>query len=97
MIVKYLRQLMEMSDLSELSFRCRSVCFTTFSGNEKCLQNFNVMEYPPHASNELSPTIDAVGVLGIKCVIGVLNLMPESGYSACAMKFNLSCMVLFTR
>ncbi len=88
---------MEMSDSSELSFRCRSVCFTTFSGKEKCHQNFNVMEYPPHASNKLSPMIDAIGVLGIKWAIGVLNLMLESGFSACAMKFNLSRMVLFMR
>jgi hypothetical protein len=44
-----------------------------FSGKERCHQNFNVMEYPPHASNKLLPRIDAVGVLGIKCTIGVLN------------------------
>ena len=30
MTVNYSRQLMEMKDSSELSFRCRSVCLTTF-------------------------------------------------------------------
>ncbi len=88
---------MEMKDSSKLSFRCRSIFFTTFLGKEKCHQNFNVIEYPPHASSELSPTIDAVGDLGMRWAIGVSNLMPKSGFSASAKKFNSFGIVLFTR
>jgi hypothetical protein len=66
MIVKYSRQLMEIKDSSKLSFRCRSVCFTTFLGKEECHQIFSVIEYPPHASSELSPTIDDVGALEMR-------------------------------
>ena len=74
--MKYLRQLIEMNDLSELSLRCRSVLSTTFDGKVKCHQNFRVIEYPPHARSKLSPMIDAVGILGMRCAIGVLNLIP---------------------
>jgi hypothetical protein len=88
---------MEIKDSSKLSFRCRSIFFTTFLGKEKCHQNFSVIEYPPHASSELSPTIDAVGDLGMRWAIGVSNLMPDFGFSASAMKSNSSHIVLFTR
>ena len=97
MIVTYSTQLMEMNSLSELSFKCKSFCFTRFSGKERCHQNFEAIEYPPHVSRELLPTIDVVGVLRIRCAIGLSNLIPESGLSASAMKFNLLRMVLFTR
>ncbi len=62
---------MEMEAWSELSFRCKRVFTTTLSGKEKCHQNFNATEYPPHVSKELSPTIDVVGVLGMRWAIGV--------------------------
>ena len=68
--------------------RCRSVLLTTFDGNVKCHQKFWVIEYPPHARSKLSPMIDAVGVLEMGCVIGVTNLIPESGFKASAKKFN---------
>ena len=48
-----------------------------------------MIEYPPHAVRELSPMISAVGILGIRCAIGVSKLIPESGDNASEMKFTL--------
>jgi len=86
-----------MNDSSEFSLRCRSVLSTMFDGKMKCHQNLRVIEYPPQARSKLSPTMDAVGVLGMRCAIGVSNLIPESGLSATERKFNSSHIVLFTR
>jgi len=78
MIVTYSRQLIEMKVSSLLSSRCSSVLWVTSSGNAICHQNSSVIEYPPHAVRELSSMISAVGILGIRCAIGVSKLIPES-------------------
>jgi hypothetical protein len=53
MIVRYLRQLIEMNNLSELSLRCRSVLSTTFDGKVRCHQNLREIEYPPQLVDTL--------------------------------------------
>ena len=78
--------MIEINDSSELSLRCRSVLSTMFDGKMKCHQNYRVIEYLPQARSELSPTMDAVGVLGMRCAISVSNLIPESGLSATKRK-----------
>ncbi len=97
MIVTYSRQLMEMNLSSELSLRCKSILSTTSFGNKRCYQKFRVVEQPPHATRELSPKIDAVGILGVKCEIGVSNLIFESDEGAWEMKFSTSHIVELTR
>jgi hypothetical protein len=96
-MVTYFKQLIEMNVLSELSLRCKSVPSTTSFGNKRCQQNCRVIELPPHATSELSPMMDAVGILGIKCAIGVSNLIPDSGDKAEDRKFNSSRIVRLTR
>jgi hypothetical protein len=96
-MVTYSSQLIEMNDLSELFFRCKSVLLITSFGKDRCHQNFKVIELPPYASKELSPMIYAVGVLGIKCAMGVSNFIPESGDTAWDRKVSTSRIVQFTR
>ena len=66
---------------------------------QECWLNYFLREreVPIESQGELSPMMDAVGILGIKCAIGVSNLIPESGDKACEMKINSSCIVEFTR
>jgi hypothetical protein len=93
MMITYSKQLMETKVESELFFMKRRVCSTTFLGNVKCHQNPKVTEYPLQDIKELSPTIDAFGVLGIKWAMGVLNLISRSCKRAWEMKFISYCMV----
>jgi hypothetical protein len=51
----------------------------------------------PRTTRELSLTIDAVGILGIKCAFGVSNLIFESGDRACEKKISSSYIVELTR
>ena len=48
-------------------------------------------------TNELSPMMDAVGILGIKCAIDVSNLIPDFDNKAEDRKFNSSHIVGLTR
>ena len=73
------RTLIEISRPSLLLLLKSSVGWMTSSGKGMCHQNPNAIKKPPAPSSELSPIVVANGVRGMRCAIGVSQLIPELG------------------
>ncbi len=84
----------QMSVPSALSLLKWNLHWMTLSGNLKCHQNLNAMENHPAPSGELLHIVVAKGVCGMRCMMGVLQSMPESGLSILWKKLSSLCIVL---